>query len=55
LKRIQPWSKGQARRIVKKRSHLVLALESTEEAKPAQNKAKLKEQKPNDQATSNKE
>lgn len=55
LKRIQPWSKGQARRIVKKRSHLVLALESTEEVKPSQSKAKLKEQKPNDQAAKDKE
>ena len=34
LKRIIPWSKGQARRIVKKMSHLTLVLESIEEAKP---------------------
>jgi ribosomal protein L22 len=33
LKRIQPWSKGQARRITKRLSHLTLVLESKEDAK----------------------
>jgi len=31
LKRIVPWSKGQARRISKKMSHITLVLESTKE------------------------
>jgi len=31
LKRIIPWSKGQARRITKRLSHIVLTLESVEE------------------------
>jgi len=33
LKRIQPWSKGQARRITKRMSHLTLVLEGVEKVK----------------------
>lgn len=33
LKRIQPWSKGQARRITKRLSHITLVLESAEQTK----------------------
>lgn len=33
LKRIQPWSKGQARRITKRMSHITLVLASNEEPK----------------------
>ena len=46
LKRIIPWSKGQARRIVKKMAHLTLVLESKEEIKPTK-EAKKEENKEN--------
>lgn len=40
LKRIVPWSKGQARRIVKSMCHITLTLESTKEVKePKKDKA----------------
>ncbi len=39
LKRIQPWSKGQARRITKRMSHITLVLEAPE-TKKAEPKAK---------------
>ena len=38
LRRIQPWSKGQARRITKRASHIILTLESKEEPKKATKK-----------------
>jgi large subunit ribosomal protein L22 len=44
LKRIIPWSKGQARRIVKKMSHLTLVLESKEDVKPAKNVKEVKKE-----------
>lgn len=43
LKRIQPWSKGQARRITKRMSHLGLILESFDEKEAA--KETIKEEK----------
>jgi len=43
LKRIQPWSKGQARRITKRMSHITLVLESVE----AETKKKEVEEKAN--------
>lgn len=50
LKRIQPWSKGQARRITKRMSHIVMTLESLEEtkatpAKTSENDNKIKKDK----------
>jgi len=40
LKRIIPWSKGQARRITKRMSHLALTLESFETPKASKKEAK---------------
>ncbi|HOX40885.1 MAG TPA: uL22 family ribosomal protein [bacterium] len=47
LKRIQPWSKGQSRRITKRRSHLVLVLS---DKKQEDVKADIKEEKTNNKA-----
>lgn len=62
LKRIQPWSKGQARRITKRRSHLVLTVTDKleEQSKKSQPKAdqpvveKVKSQNDNSEVNNSK-